>query len=461
MSSQPQYLEPSGPARMDEQPTIDDFPLEEETGERHPAPAADRDYSDLFRPGEVLEGGYEVQRVLGSGGMGQVFEGHDRRLGRPVAIKASWPHVGPAPLRSEARALAGLQHPGLVTVHAMGQHRGIDYLVMERLYGLTLEDHLRQRRGESPFSLEEMLDAVIGVADALAVMHRAGLVHRDLKPGNIMLAPGHRMVLMDLGVSQSQREAGAEERVYGSPHYIAPEAATATVREGKAHLVDIYALGIICFEMLIGRPPFRADEPMKLLRMHVAEIPPRVASLRDDIPVHLDRLISEMLAKDPDRRPQSVEVVAAWLRAIRRGHCAPDQPKENLRVLIADDDPDMRALLEACVDEAVPGAEVEMASDGDEALALFRRKPPDVMLLDLRMPGMSGLELCMYLRGTTLAQNTSIVAVSAHASARDRNLLEQLGIVDFVSKQTSSQQLLVDLLQLLRGIEHTRTRILR
>jgi serine/threonine-protein kinase len=415
---------------------------------------------DIFEVGEMLSHTYEIRGLLGAGGMGQVFNAYDHRLERHVAIKGAWPFVEHDSLTAEAKALANLQHAGLVTVHAMGIHEGVNYLVMERLHGLPLSEHIDMRGDASPFTADEAIDILIGIADALAAVHRAGIIHRDLKPDNIMLTPGHRVVLLDFGIRQTNEEAAAETEVYGSPLYLAPEVVKSCVQAPEAHLVDLYALGCIAFELLTGRPPFEASSVMKILMRHVSDPAPRAGDARPDLPLHLDRLVNEMLAKTPADRPCSIDVVAAWLRAIRRDRTGSSH-ETHLNVLIVDDDSDMRGLLEACVDHAVPGAQVRTAHDGTKALELFRQKPPEVMLLDLQMPGMSGVEMCMHLRATTLAAQTTIVAVSAHASDEDLSLLRKLGVVNFVSKKTSPDELISDLVDLVRSIYSTRDRILR
>lgn len=282
----------------------------------------------LFARGELLQGIYQVGDVLGTGGMGQVFAAVDQQLDREVAIKACWPEVGREVLHTEARSLAALRHPGVVVVYSVGSHRDIDFMVMERLRGLTLHDHMIRRGRHAPFSVEKTLDLLIDIADTLVVVHRAGLIHRDLKPTNIMLAPGDRTILLDLGICLRGEHVASQARIAGSPHYMAPEAVTATMAGGSGHLVDIYALGIIAFEMLTGRRPFEHGEVSRILDMQVHTPPPALDELAPDVPVHLSRLVGEMIRKTPAERPQSAEVVSAWLRGIRRSPRAEACPTE-------------------------------------------------------------------------------------------------------------------------------------
>ena len=272
---------------------------------------------DLFELGHRLNGIYELQSVLGKGGMGQVYEAYDHVLERTIAVKASWPHIEPGSLLQEARALAALAGHGVPAVFSMGKHDEIEYCVMERLYGRTLGSHMINRFQESVFEIDEAIDLLIGVADALSEVHDVGLVHRDLKPGNIMLCPGNRTVLFDFGLFLTRGATGNEGSLAGSPRYLAPETITSQVQSGQAHLVDIYSLGIIGFLLFTGRHPFSDRNAEVILRKQVSELPPPLSSLRPEVPWRLERLIGEMLAKEPLERPFSADAVAAELGTIR------------------------------------------------------------------------------------------------------------------------------------------------
>src|SRR5438046_4450073 len=141
---------------------------------------------------------------------------------------------------------------------------------MERLYGLSLREHLvRRRRAGQRFTVEETVDVLLALADTLDAVHRAGVAHRDLKPGNVMLAPGKRVVLMDFGIFLPAYASDGERRpLAGTPEYMAPEAVTQRTHAVDAHLADLYALGVLGFEMLTGAPPFTGDDPTAVLRQH-------------------------------------------------------------------------------------------------------------------------------------------------------------------------------------------------
>ncbi len=276
-----------------------------DTGDAHPSLA------DVFKIGQLIDDKYEIRSVLGKGGMGQVFEARDRELNRLVALKAAWPHVGDDSLKREARVLAAFRYPGLVTVHELASHDGVTFMVMERLSGTTLAELLMRREG--PLAFDECVRILLGLCDALRPLHASGLAHADLKPANIMLAPGDRTVLLDFGIARIEQLRAGSQRITGSPHYMAPEAVRGAVPVGGAHLIDLYAIGVIAFVMLTAEPPFDYTNPVELMMAHVHDVAPRVSTRRSDVPPALDELVADLLAKDPADRPEDIEVLRAEL----------------------------------------------------------------------------------------------------------------------------------------------------
>jgi serine/threonine protein kinase len=277
----------------------------------------------LFQVGEVLDGIYEIRALLGEGGMGQVFEAHDRWLNREVAIKAYWPSPladAAGVLRHEAQAQAAIQHPGLPTVFTMGRHGPALFLVMERIRGLGLDVALLQRhRIKARLPLAESLRILLAIAEVLAAVHAAGCLHRDVKPGNVMLSGRDRVVLMDFGLFLPEGDLVESTQVAGSPFYMAPESILDHVQPGMGHLVDLYALGVIAFEMLAGRLPYQAENLEAMFDQHLHAPVPDLTKLSPGVPPKLAILTRALLSKDPYDRPDSEEVV--WrLRAIRDDH---------------------------------------------------------------------------------------------------------------------------------------------
>ena len=399
----------------------------------------------IFATGELLDGVYEIMQLLGRGGMGQVFEAHDHLLNRRVAIKAAWPNPLSPPLRNEARALAAFQHPSLVSVHTLGEHRGLDYLVMERVYGVSLTQHAMTRwGGGQTFTPAEVVQIVLPAAEGLSVVHRAGLVHRDIKPDNIMLTPVHRVVLMDFGLVLPEFDVNGQQRVAGSPPYMAPEALLNTAEPGSGHLVDIFGLGVVSYELLTGTRPYEGTTIREVIAAHERGQPLPLAEARPDCPLDLCQVIHEMLSPNPQIRVQSAEAAAWQMRALlenrpRSDASAVSQSKP-LSVLIVDDDVDLAKILAFYVRQIIGRADIRVAYDGEEALREVQKEEPDVMLLDLHMPRMNGVEVCMQLKGEGLAQSCSIISVSAGAQDHDVQLLHQLGIHHFLEKGSNLRE---------------------
>lgn len=387
--------------------------------------------SDLFRPGDVLGGKYEIREKLGEGGMGQVYEALDRTLARRVAIKASHAQSRSS-LMQEARALAALRHPSIVAVHGLSEHEGTPYVVMERVYGRTLQALLDEHRARGTFvPVDEAAELLASIADGLAVVHRAGMAHRDVKPANIMLAPGGRVVLTDFGIFQP--ECARNPQLSGSPHYVAPEAIEMRIGLGEVYLVDVYALGIVAYEMLTGRVPFDDGDVTRLLLMHASEPAPDPVVQRGDVPAKLSKLVLQMLAKDPKSRPQSMDEVA-W--QLRRLHEQPARVDSRCSILVAEDNPATSAILASMVSEALPDSEVRLARDGWAALEMLRRRPPDLLIVDIDLPVLDGIAVCERLRGSAIARSCTVIATSSHATTAQIARLRGLGFVAFVPKGT-------------------------
>ncbi len=441
---------------MTESPNSPDSPSYEYP--RHPAAIvsggeAQKSLTRLpFMRGELLDGVYEVGDPLGEGGMGAVFEAHDRLLNRKVAIKVSHPGVDPNYLRLESQALASVHHPSLTAAFAFGTHRAVDFLAMERLYGVTLRAHTERIHGAgASLSTIEALDILVPLADGLAALHRAQLAHRDLKPSNVVLAPNNRVVLMDLGLFVREGYDGPHT-LAGSAPYMAPEVMTGQPKPRAWHLTDLYSLGVLSYEILTGHRPYAGTDIMSLIRQHARKETTPLGELRPELPAKMLTLISSMLQLNPADRPDSAEDVVRQLRKIRMDqgalvHHDSGAPRA-FTVLAVDDDPAVLAVIAQTVKRVLPGARIVTASDGKEALEMVRRTLPNVVFLDLYMPTMSGVEVCMHLRATRVTEETTIVSVSGRAQISDLQLLQELGIVHFVSKGSDLTSTLEGVLKL-------------
>ncbi|MBI5534186.1 MAG: protein kinase [Deltaproteobacteria bacterium] len=385
---------------------------------------SDAESNDVFAIGEVLSDTYEIRAVIGDGAMGQVFDAQDQRLNRRVAIKVAWPHVGCSAIRLEAQALAAIRHPGLVTVYAINVHRGHEYVVMDLIRGVTLEEHLvRSRQTDEPMSVARVLKLLMAITDALSAVHRAGLVHRDLKPANVMVGAGDQITLVDFGLFLPQFEPGKQEKVVGSPTYMAPELIRNKVESGSWHLVDIYALGVLAFELLAGEPPFPGESVRDVFAAHVRKEVPDLTETRADIPPGLAALIREMLAKAPGERPQTGEAILRSLQTLR-DKLEEDVAKAPFVVLVASPNRAQARALAGALRRVVPDAEVRTAQDAETVIEHTEFHLPDVALVDASLPGDELIELCMFLRGS--APGVVLGLLGDPQSAGDLGLLTHL-----------------------------------
>ena len=271
----------------------------------------------MFAPGELIAGTYLVRGVLGSGGMGQVYAADDLELQRPVAIKTNIVR-GSSQLRLEAQALAQVHHRNVVAVHRYGTHRELPFLVMERLYGRTLAEHVAaHEHAGQPMELDLALELLAAVASGLAALHEAGVAHLDLKPGNVMVSAGRPVVLFDLGIMVPEVAAGPRDPC-GTPLYMAPELIEGVLAPGRAWRADLYSFGALAYEVLTGCAVYRAPDPMALLVCHLVDAPPDVRDERPGVPARVAELVRTCLAKRPDERPESAEELAWELRSVQR-----------------------------------------------------------------------------------------------------------------------------------------------
>jgi eukaryotic-like serine/threonine-protein kinase len=272
-------------------------------------------------------GEYVVRRRIGSGGMGVVYEGEHPVIGRKVAIKFIRPDssegVRSRELVSEARAVSAIRHRGIIDIFGFGTLPGIgQYLVMEYLNGRPLDEVILDR---APMLPSEVIRLMVEVLGALSAAHAVGVIHRDLKPGNIFVvleSNGTEYVkVLDFGLAKqgsTPHSATPQTRVsmiVGTPEYMAPEQACG---QPVSPRTDLYAVGIIMFEMLTGRLPFRGDSPMHVAIQQVQAPPPAPSSVVSGLPPQLDALILRLLAKEPEQRPASAEVVERELKAIAK-----------------------------------------------------------------------------------------------------------------------------------------------
>jgi serine/threonine-protein kinase len=274
-----------------------------------------------FRVGDVVGGAYAITGVLGAGGMGVVYDAVDQALKRHVALKAAAASCYAPALEAEARALAALRSPFFVQVHALGEHEGASFLVMERPVGETLEERISAAHArEAQIQISEVLAHLVMIAEGLSIAHTAGLSQRDLKPANVILSGG-RVVLFDAGICVSEALVEPGALVAGSIEYMAPEVVLGAVSSDAGPMVDLYALGTVAYELLTLTTPFRGGTAREVLTRRLFEPAPDVREARPDVPAELAALIGDLLAIDVSTRPSGAEAVL-WRLAELRDHGA-------------------------------------------------------------------------------------------------------------------------------------------
>ncbi len=272
-------------------------------------------------------GNFRVERLLGRGGMAAVYYGHDVMLDRPVAIKVidrryRDNEAYTARFLREARAVARWRHEHIIHVYHVGEEDGVHYMVMEHIPGGDLASLLAERRacGEL-LPIAEVLRIGRAVASALDFAHAHGVIHRDVKPGNVLLADDGRVVLSDFGLVLEQTEETSGDS-FGSPHYIAPEQAKRSSLAAPAS--DLYALGVMLYEMLVGRRPFDDPSPATLALQHILEPPPPPRQLNPALSHGVELVLLRALAKEPEARyPNGAALLAALEAALQGGDTPP------------------------------------------------------------------------------------------------------------------------------------------
>jgi len=267
-------------------------------------------------PGTVIANRYTVGDRLGSGGMADVYLTHDSELGRNVALKVLHRRFSDDPgfvdrFRLEAQSAAGLQHPNVVSVFDRGDWDGTSWIAMEYLPGTTLKEVIRN---DAPLDPARATRIALQVSQAVAFAHRAGVVHRDIKPQNVMIGPDDRATVTDFGIARAGA-AGVTEAgsILGTAHYISPEQAQGQDAGPQA---DVYSIGIVLYEMLTGRVPFDAESPVAIAMQQVTAEPPPPSATVPGIPTDLEALTLQCLAKDPIIRPAGADELVVRLDSI-------------------------------------------------------------------------------------------------------------------------------------------------
>ncbi len=294
-----------------------------------------------FRVGETI-GPYKIVAQIGQGGMATIFKAYQSNLDRYVALKVMHPALKEdrsfvMRLQREATVIAKLSHPNIVAVHDFREYEGIPFLVLQYIEGKTLKEVLQQQK----LNTQQILNIICPVADALSYAHARGVLHRDVKPSNILIDNEGHVYLSDFGlarIAQSGESTASQDMMIGSPHYLSPEQAKSEPVDVRT---DVYSLGVVLYEMFVGRVPFKAETTYATILAHINDPPPLPRSLNPRVPPAVEQVLLKALAKNPNERYPTVREMMRALENAVRGPREVDEPAAPIPLIEYKPSPDV------------------------------------------------------------------------------------------------------------------------
>lgn len=366
----------------------------------------------MSEEGRLIAGRYRVGELIGRGGMSDVHRGTDSRLGRTVAIKLLKPSLASDPafrtrFRQEAQAAARMAHPTIVRVFdageetvtdASGHETQLPFIIMEYVDGTLLKDIIRQ----GPLASSEAVRILTGVLTALEYSHRAGVVHRDIKPGNIMITRNGQVKVMDFGIaraiSDSSTTVAQTTAILGTASYFSPEQAKGEIVDART---DLYSTGVVLFEMLTARPPFRGDTPVAVAYQHVSEIAPKPSSFNPQVSPALDAVVARAMTKDRERRYQSAAEFRSELELAAAGHVPMQQAPESAATALFSRDA-----------HTISGSELALKQLSEDTNMVRTQRRPPALWIWAGVMSVAVIVVTVMLWAMNLTPNTELPATS-------------------------------------------------
>ena len=370
----------------------------------------------------LLDERYRIRRLLGSGGMADVYEAFDLELDETIAVKVVHPDIASresmvSQFKKEIKLARKIVHPNVCRIYDFGSAGELIFVTMELVPGSTLDSLTKER---SDLELDAKIEMFREILSGLEAAHETGIIHRDLKPQNVMVTPEGRAVIMDFGIA---RELSTDEistttsEVIGTPAYMAPERMLGNAVDQRA---DIYSLGVILFELATQRRPFSGMTVFDMAQNQLSVDPPSPSAINPELPAWLEPIILKMLAKRPVDRFQTVSQLMASL----------PQSGRIKTVLLVDDDTVMLNLVGIHLNQA--GISVVTAKDGAEGVSMVLEKKPDLLCVDFTMPQMDGFQVADYLR--RLGEKVPIFMLTGMQDPQYEKQAVRLGIEQFFTK---------------------------
>lgn len=409
-------------------------------------------------PGDEI-GGYRIDAIAGRGGMGLVYRARQRRPDRTVALKVIVPELAADPsfrarFEHESNVAAQIEHPNVIPVYEVGEEDGLLYIAMRFVHGIDLGALLARRGRLEP---DRAVHLISQVGDALDAAHARGLVHRDIKPGNVLVDPSDHVYLTDFGLTKRTDQTKgmtATGMFVGTVDYIAPEQIEGRHIDGRA---DVYSLGCVLFQVLSGSVPFPRDSDIAKIFAHVNDPPPRVPN----VPEPLSDVVARAMAKRADDRfPSAGAFARAALEAAGSAHplTTEDRPatptrvegaSDKVTVVVVDDHPFFR---DGVIRALERGGRIEViaeADNGRQALETIRRELPAVALVDYQMPEMDGIALLREIRRDQLATRVLLLSAVVDSATVFRAVEE--GAAGYLPKDAHREEIVNGVLSVASG----------